>query len=49
MKAKILALLRDRGDYISGQEMCDMLGVSRTAVWKVIGQLKKDGYAIEAV
>lgn len=49
MKAKILTLLREREDYVSGQEMCDMLGVSRTAVWKVIGQLKKEGYSIEAV
>ncbi len=26
-----------------------MLGVSRTAVWKVINQLKEEGYVIEAV
>lgn len=49
MKAKILTLLREAQGYVSGQEMCDALGVSRTAVWKVIGQLKKEGYPIEAV
>lgn len=49
MKAKILALLRERADYVSGQELCEIFGVSRTAVWKAIGQLKKEGYVIEAV
>lgn len=49
MKGKILTLLRERGEYVSGQELCDRFGVSRTAVWKAIGQLKKEGYGIEAV
>ncbi len=49
MKAKILALLRERGNYVSGQELCEKFGVSRTAVWKAVGQLKKEGYRIEAV
>lgn len=49
MKSKILALLREREDYVSGQELCERFGVSRTAVWKAIGQLKKEGYRIEAV
>lgn len=49
MKGKILTLLRERSDYVSGQELCDRFGVSRTAVWKAIGQLKKEGYGIEAV
>ena len=49
MKAKILALLREREEYVSGQELCQRFGVSRTAVWKAIGQLKKEGYCIEAV
>ena len=34
---------------MSGQELCERLGVSRTAVWKVIGQLKEEGYGIEGV
>ena len=34
---------------MSGQELCQRFGVSRTAVWKAIGQLKKEGYCIEAV
>lgn len=49
MKAKILELLREKGTYVSGQELCEQFGVSRTAVWKAIGQLKKEGYVIEAV
>ena len=49
MKSEILALLRERGDYVSGQELCERFNVSRTAVWKAIGQLKKEGYGIEAV
>ena len=48
-KSNILALLRDSRDYVSGQQLCDRFGVSRTAVWKVINQLKEEGYQIEAV
>jgi len=49
LKSKILALLRERADFISGQELCEHFGVSRTAVWKAVGQLKKEGFNIEAV
>lgn len=49
MKSEILALLRETDGYISGQELCDRFGVSRTAVWKAINQLKENGYQIEAV
>lgn len=49
MKEEILRILKAAEDYVSGQELCDHLGVSRTAVWKVIRQLQEDGYAIEAV
>lgn len=49
MKAKILAALRETEGYVSGQELCETFGVSRTAVWKAINQLKKEGYQIEAV
>lgn len=49
MKTKILNVLRNSKEYVSGQSLCNMLGVSRTAVWKVINQLKEEGYEIEAV
>ena len=34
---------------MSGQELCERFGVSRTAVWKAMNQLKKEGYEIESV
>ena len=49
MKTEILRLLKETHDYVSGQQICDKFGVSRTAVWKAVEQLKKEGYAIEAV
>ena len=48
-KTDILSLLRSSKDYVSGQQLCDQFGVSRTAVWKVINQLKEEGYEIESV
>ncbi len=49
MKAKILSMLRGTDGYISGQQLCEKFQVSRTAVWKVMEQLKAEGYQIEAV
>ena len=42
-------MLRETDGYVSGQELCNHFGVSRTAVWKAINQLKEEGYEIEAV
>ena len=44
MKTEILTLLRETDGYVSGQELCEKFGVSRTAVWKAINQLKEAGY-----
>ena len=49
MKKKILELLQNCQDFISGQEISEKFGVSRTAVWKAIRQLEAEGYVIEAV
>lgn len=49
MKTKILTLLKGSENYVSGQDICNQFGVSRTAVWKAINQLKNEGYVIEAV
>lgn len=49
MKSEILKILRQTDGFVSGQELCSRFGVSRTAVWKAINQLKEDGYEIEAV
>ncbi|SFT70810.1 BirA family transcriptional regulator, biotin operon repressor / biotin-[acetyl-CoA-carboxylase] ligase [Selenomonas sp. GACV-9] len=47
MRTKILEILRSAGDaYISGEEMASRLGVSRTAVWKHIRELRENGYDI---
>lgn len=48
-RSDILTCLRNSEDYVSGQQLCERLGVSRTAVWKVINQLKQEGYQIESV
>lgn len=45
---KLVYLLRQAGDYISGEELSDKLAISRTAIWKRIGSLKKEGFKIEA-
>jgi BirA family biotin operon repressor/biotin-[acetyl-CoA-carboxylase] ligase len=49
MRYKILELLKQRGDFVSGEEIGEQLNVSRTAVWKNITRLKEEGYAIESV
>lgn len=50
MRSEILGLLRKSCDkYISGEDIARILGVSRTAVWKHIKELKEDGYEIESL
>jgi BirA family biotin operon repressor/biotin-[acetyl-CoA-carboxylase] ligase len=49
MKTELLTALKETKDYVSGQELCERFGVSRTAVWKAVRQLKEAGYEIEAV
>lgn len=49
MKSRILRALTVADGYVSGQELCESLEVSRTAVWKVMNQLKEEGYEIESV
>lgn len=49
MRTKILDILRHAGDsYISGEEIASKLGVSRTAVWKHIRELRENGYDIQS-
>ena len=48
MKSQILKMLRESDHYVSGQELCEKFGVSRTAIWKAINSLKATGYEIEA-
>ena len=45
----VLQALRSReGGYLSGEELSRQLGLSRTAIWKAVDALRKDGYQIEA-
>lgn len=46
---KLIDLLSERpSDYISGQYLSEKLNISRSAIWKHMNELKKDGYEIEA-
>jgi len=47
--SKLLSLLAN-GEFHSGQDLADVMGVSRTAVWKQVNRLATDlGLAIESV
>jgi BirA family biotin operon repressor/biotin-[acetyl-CoA-carboxylase] ligase len=49
-KDKILKYLESPdSEYVSGQMLAENLGLSRTAVWKAIADLRKSGAVIEAV
>ncbi|MBS7528800.1 biotin--[acetyl-CoA-carboxylase] ligase [Fusibacter paucivorans] len=49
MRTEIIKMLQThRHDYISGEEISKIMNVSRTAVWKIINQLRQEGYDIES-
>ncbi|HFI0248320.1 TPA: bifunctional biotin--[acetyl-CoA-carboxylase] ligase/biotin operon repressor BirA [Streptococcus suis] len=45
---KIYLLLKEKEDYISGEDLAQELGISRTSIWKAIRQLETHGLTIEA-
>ena len=47
-KKPVLTELERTDDYVSGEQLSEILGVSRTAVWKQIQSLREQGYEIEA-
>ena len=49
MQTKILSALQKADDYLSGEALSEQLGITRSAIWKHINKLKKEGYAIHAV
>ncbi|MCR5032007.1 MAG: biotin--[acetyl-CoA-carboxylase] ligase [Lachnospiraceae bacterium] len=49
LTSKVLTFLQENPEGVSGQNICDACGVSRTAIWKVIRRLQEEGYEIEAV
>lgn len=46
---KILSLFRNQPGFLSGEAISRELNVSRTAIWKQINALRKEGYMIEAL
>jgi len=49
-KDKILKLLRaSQSGFVSGEGLATELGISRTAIWKHIQSLEREGYGIEAM
>lgn len=49
-KNEVLAALEaNRGHYISGQELAETLGLSRTAVWKAMQALREEGHQVGAL
>lgn len=50
LRDEVLEILLKSGDtYCSGGDLAEQLGVSRTAVWKAVNQLKADGADISSV
>ncbi|QED48411.1 biotin--[acetyl-CoA-carboxylase] ligase [Cytobacillus dafuensis] len=50
LRKKLLdAFTNNEAEYLSGQHLADIIGCSRTAVWKHIEELRKDGFELEAV
>ena len=48
-KSDVLRALMECDEAISGERLARRLGVTRNAVWKAMGQLREEGYGIEAV
>ena len=42
-------LIESNGEAVSGQQLAEEFGISRTAIWKHIKELEEKGYAIESV
>ncbi len=45
--ARIIELLRESDEYLSGAEIASNIGVTRVAIWKRVNSLRKKGYVIE--
>lgn len=49
MKEKIAdILIKNLGKYVSGEALSSRLSISRTAVWKHVRELRREGYLIQA-
>ncbi len=47
-KDKVLRLLQGSDDYISGERISEMIGITRAAVWKAVDALRREGYEVES-
>lgn len=49
-KTSILTILeKEKGNWVSGEELAKMLNISRAAIWKSMRTLKEEGYKIDAL
>ena len=46
---RIFQLLRDAGGFVSSQEICRKMGVTRAAIWKHVETLRRRGFGVEGV
>jgi len=46
---EILGFLREKEEHVSGDYISSRLGLTRTAVWKYVKQLRQMGYAIDTL
>lgn len=50
MRKKIINILKNNvGDYISGEDISNKLGITRAGIWKHIKALRESGYEVESV
>ena len=49
MKRKILNILKNTKDFISGEEISRDFNMTRASIWKYINSLREEGYNIESV
>ena len=49
MRTKVLITRLNDGQVHSGQSLAEEFGVSRTAIWKLVGRALKDGFEIQTV
>src|SRR5690554_4921210 len=42
-------LMDNMGEFVSGEDISDQLGMTRAAIWKHVDQIKKEGYLVESV
>lgn len=49
MKNRVLRILKNSEDFISGEKISEEFNMTRSGIWKYINMLKEDGYNIESI